>query len=68
MKVNLTTVLEAERLTYQTAADEGDFDTVLVWAGEVVDLIKSVARASELVAQISAEAETQLRAGAKLMR
>lgn len=31
-------------------------------------MIKSVAGAAALVAQISAEAETQLRAGAKLMR
>ena len=64
----LTIVLEAERDAYQAAASEGDFDTALVWAGEVVDLIKSVAGAAALVAQISAEAETQLRAGAKLMR
>jgi nitronate monooxygenase len=64
----LMIVLEAERVAYQPAAREGDFDTALVWAGEVVDPIKSVAGAAALVAQISAEAETQLRAGAKLMR
>jgi nitronate monooxygenase len=64
----LTIVLEAERVAYQAAVREGDFDTALVWAGEVVDLIKSVAGAAALVAQISAEAETQLHAGAKLMR
>jgi nitronate monooxygenase len=63
----LTIVLEAERVAYQAAAREGDFDTALVWAGEVVDLIKSVAGAAALVAQISADAETQLRAGAKLL-
>jgi nitronate monooxygenase len=63
----LMIVLEAEQVAYQAAAREGDFDTALVWAGEVVDLIKSVAGAAALVAQISAEAETQLRAGAKLL-
>lgn len=40
----------------------------MVWAGEVVDLIKSVESASALVARISAEAETQLGAGVNLAR
>jgi nitronate monooxygenase len=64
----LTTVLEAERVAYEAAAREDDFDTALVWAGEVVDLIKSVAGAASLVTQIRAEAETRLRASDKLMR
>ena len=65
---DLTEALETERAGYQTAARDGDYDTAVVWAGEVVDLIKSVESASALVARISAEAEAQLRAGAKLAR
>jgi len=65
---DLAAALETERAAYQVAAREGDFDTALVWAGEVVDLIKSVEGAAALVAQISGEAETQLRTGAKLVR
>jgi nitronate monooxygenase len=65
---DLTTVLETERAAYEAAALEGDFETALVWAGEVVDLIKSVEGAATLVARISADAETQLRIGARLAR
>jgi len=65
---DLAGALETERAAYQTAAREGDFDTAVVWAGEAVDLIKSVDNAGALVARISAEAEAQLRAGAKLAR
>jgi nitronate monooxygenase len=64
----LTAMVEAERIAYQAAVRDGDFDTALVWAGEVVDLITSVEGAAALVAQISGDAELQLRAGAKLMR
>ena len=64
----LTAIVDAERIAYQAAVRDGDFDTALVWAGEVVDLIKSVESAAALVAQMSAEAETQVRAGAKMMR
>lgn len=53
--------LETTLAAYQAAAREGDYDTAVVWAGEVVDLIKSVEGAAALVAQISAEAEAQLR-------
>ena len=65
---DLADALETERAGYQAATREGDYDTAVVWAGEVVDLIKSVESASALVARISAEAEAQLRAGAKLAR
>ena len=64
----LEMALESERAAYQAAVREGDCDTAVVWAGEVVDLIKSVEGAAVLVAQISAEAETQLRMGARLAR
>ena len=64
----LEAALEVERPAYQAAARAGDYDTAVVWAGEVVDLIKSVGSAAELVAQISAEAEQHLTIGAKLAR
>lgn len=65
---DLEAALETERPAYQAAAREGDHDTAVVWAGEAVDLIKSVEGAAALVARISAEAEAQLRIGAKLAR
>lgn len=65
---DLEAALEAERAPYQAAARDGDYDTAVVWAGEVVDLIKSVEGAAALVAQIGAEAEKQLRIGAELAR
>ena len=65
---DLSAALETERAAYQSAAREGDYDTAVVWAGEAVDLIKSVDSAAALVARISADAEVQLRAGAKLAR
>jgi len=65
---DLAKALETERAGYQAAARDGDFDTAVVWAGEAVDLIKSVEGASAIVARISAEAEAQLRAGARLAR
>jgi nitronate monooxygenase len=65
---DLTNILETERAGYQAANRDGDYDTAVVWAGEAVDLIKRVESASALVARISAEAEAQLRAGAKLAR
>ena len=64
----LAVALETERTLYQAAAREGDCDTAVVWAGEAVDLIKSVESAAALVARISAEAEAQLRIGAGLAR
>jgi len=65
---DLAAAIETERLEYQVAAREGDFDTALVWAGEVVDLIKSVEGVAALVARISAEAESQLRNGLERVR
>jgi nitronate monooxygenase len=59
---------ETERAAYSASAREGDFDTAMVWAGEVVDLIESVDSAAALVAQISAGAEAQLERAAKLVR
>jgi nitronate monooxygenase len=64
----LTAALETERAAYSASTREGDFDTAMVWAGEVVDLIESVDSAAALVAQISAGAEAQLERAAKLVR
>jgi nitronate monooxygenase len=57
--------LDAERPAFHAAAREGDLDTAMVWAGEVVDLIRSVESAAELVESIGAQAEAQLRAAGK---
>lgn len=65
---DLSAALETERSAYQAAAREGNYDTAVVWAGEAVDLIKAVDGAAAIVARISAEAEAQLRAGAKFVR
>ncbi len=59
--------LAADAHAYHAAVREGDFDTAAVWAGEAVDLIRSVERAPALVAQIADEAQVLLRRGAKLI-
>jgi nitronate monooxygenase len=56
------------RAAYYSAVKEGDFETVVVWAGEVVDLIKSVESAAALVETISSEAEALLRSAGRLVR
>ena len=60
--------IETERTLFQSAIRAGDFDTAMVWAGEAVDLIRSVESAATLVARISAQAETQLRSAARCAR
>ena len=64
----LQTKLESERTRYLAAAEAGDCDTAVVWAGEVVDLIQSVDGAGALVERISAEAEVQLKRADTLLR
>ncbi len=60
--------IEVQRAAFKAAAEEGDFETAMVWAGEAVDLIHSVESAATLVAQISAQAESQLQIGARCVR
>jgi nitronate monooxygenase len=60
----LTGALETERETYRAAALVGDCETAVVFAGEAVDLIGAVDSAAAIVAEISADAEACLRAGA----
>jgi nitronate monooxygenase len=59
--------LAADASGYHAAVRDGDFDTAVVWAGEAVDLVRRVERASALVAQIGDEARWLLRRGAKLV-
>ncbi len=56
----LANQLEPEKAAYAVATRGADFDTALVWAGEAASLIHSVESASDLVAQISAQAQQQL--------
>ncbi len=56
--------LAHERQIYRTAAQEGDVDTAVVWAGEAVDLIHGIENAGDLVRQIGQDAEAQLLRGA----
>ncbi|HEX7054307.1 MAG TPA: nitronate monooxygenase [Burkholderiales bacterium] len=57
---------EAGAARYRRAAQEGDFDTAAVWAGENADLIGAVERAPALVERIAAQAEALLRQGARM--
>lgn len=50
--------LEHER--YREAAETGDFDTALIWAGEAVDMANSIEPASAIVERIGRDAETRL--------
>jgi nitronate monooxygenase len=56
----LAAALAGEASAYRLAAQHADLDTAVVWAGEGVDLIKSVERAATLVADIGAEASRRL--------
>lgn len=53
---------------FWAAASDGDYDTAMVWAGEVVDLIHKVESAGDLVARIGAQAEAQLQRAGQLLR
>jgi nitronate monooxygenase len=48
------------RERYRVAAEEADFDTAFVWAGECVDLLDRVEPAATIVDRIGAEAEAWL--------
>jgi nitronate monooxygenase len=63
---DLAVALETEGPAYQASTREGDYDTAMVWAGEGVDLIKSVDSAGALVLKISADAQARLQTIAKL--
>jgi nitronate monooxygenase len=63
----LVATLNGERDAYFAAVERDDFDTALVWAGEGVDLVRSIEPAAKLVRDIAAEAEARLRGAASLM-
>lgn len=50
----------AEKARYMAAEGDDDLETAVIWAGESVDLIHSVAPAGAIVARIVAEAEAAL--------
>jgi nitronate monooxygenase len=64
---DLGEALDEEIPRFRAAVRDGDFDTAMVWAGEVVDLISDVAPAGELVRCIGAEAEACLRQASELL-
>ena len=64
---DLAAALATEQPGYERAVATGDMATAMVLAGEAVDLIDAVVPAAELVRQIGAEAEAQLRAGTALL-
>jgi nitronate monooxygenase len=53
--------------TYAKAMQTGDFDTVVVWAGEGVDLVRDVAPASRVVNDLIVEAEAAMVKSAALL-
>jgi nitronate monooxygenase len=59
----LEAALESEMPPFAQAMAEGDCETGLVFAGEVVDLIDAVEPATDLMQRIGTEAEARLRGG-----
>lgn len=63
-EAGLAREVAAQRAAFQAAQRDEDFDTAMVWAGEAVDLIASVAPAARVVERLAQDAERYLRAGA----
>ncbi len=59
-EAGLRAALDSERPRYFEAAGKGDTGTMVVWAGEGLDLIKDVEPAATIVERIVAEAEAAL--------
>jgi nitronate monooxygenase len=59
--------LEAENARYQTAQVKADVETIVLWAGEGVDLIHAVEPAEAILTRIVAEAEACLTRSADLV-
>jgi nitronate monooxygenase len=57
--------VEVARAGFRAAAQQADFDTAMIWAGEAVDLIHGIDSAAALVEGISAQAEALLRASTR---
>jgi nitronate monooxygenase len=60
--------IDTQRKHYLDAVQDEDYETAVIWAGEVADLIGSVESAATLVERLSAEAETHLRRGNALLQ
>ncbi len=60
--------LEAEHERYKAAVRVEDVDTVVVWASEAVDLIRSVEPAGAILDRIVAEAEACIAGNARLVK
>lgn len=56
-----------EHARYRTAAQGGDFDTALVFAGEAVDLIHRLEPAAAIVERVGTDAERWLRSAPDLL-
>lgn len=59
---------QAARDAYAKARQDADFDTAVIYAGEGVDLISGIPKASELLVEIGREAEKELRRLASLLK
>lgn len=57
---DLRGALDTERPRYFAAANKGDTGTMVVWAGEGLDLIRDVEPAAQIIERIVAEAEAAL--------
>jgi nitronate monooxygenase len=56
----LASAVERERAAYFAAAEAGDTETMVVWAGEGIDLIDRIEPARDIVQRIAQEAEARL--------
>lgn len=67
-EAELAAALAVEQPGFKAALQNGDYETVMVWASEAVDLIQSTESAATLVQRICDEAEARLRGGAGLLK
>jgi nitronate monooxygenase len=56
-----------ERERYQSAVEEGDFETALIWAGECVEMLDRVEPAATILDRMGIDAEAWLRRAAALI-
>jgi nitronate monooxygenase len=52
--------IDSERAHYAAAASAGNFDTAVIYTGEVIDLIRSIEPAAAIVRRVVGEAEAAL--------
>ena len=62
----LRDAVATERAAYFAAADAGDCDTAVVWAGEGLDLIDRIEPAADVVRRVSRDAEALLQRGVRI--